>query len=171
MLYIIICKKCSILWETYAGASSVLICAGSPIIAITYNKCIITESAFSELTVAHWNPEYMFILWCTYFSLPNSVKGNKPICKISFLLLPLGLLLKCNGIWLYKKTSRLLLYNFLGFFPSDRTFLLQPLLAHFLSIAAQLHHYFVVTGLADPYGISYVLYTMDDFYFWLLVVE
>jgi hypothetical protein len=47
-LYVLICKKSFILLEKYAGAVSVLICNGIPIIAITYNKCVITKSAFSE---------------------------------------------------------------------------------------------------------------------------
>ena len=52
-------QNCFILLETYAGALPVLIYTGIPITAITFSKCLITESAFLEpKTVAHWNPEY-----------------------------------------------------------------------------------------------------------------
>ena len=37
-----------ILLEKYAGAFTVLICTDVPIIPTTSNKCLITESAFSE---------------------------------------------------------------------------------------------------------------------------
>ena len=35
---------------------------GIPIMAITSNKCVITESAFSDANaVVHWNPEYVSV--------------------------------------------------------------------------------------------------------------
>ena len=45
MVYLLICKVLKFLLVTYAGALSVLICIGIPIIAITSNKHIMAESA------------------------------------------------------------------------------------------------------------------------------
>lgn len=94
-------KTFFILLDTYVGPFSVLICMSIPIMATTSNKCVITESAFSEAkAVVHWNPEYVSIVWCTYLSLPNSIKWNTSICQISFLWVPLGYFLEVNGVWL-----------------------------------------------------------------------
>lgn len=51
MFYIIICKKLFHFTRdiSFTGALSVLICIGIPIIATTSNKCVITESGFSDL--------------------------------------------------------------------------------------------------------------------------
>ena len=58
MFYIIIFKKHFILLEINAGPLSILIYIGIPMMAITSNKCVTTESAFNDAkVVAHWNPE------------------------------------------------------------------------------------------------------------------
>ena len=104
MLYILICKNCFILLETQAGTLSVLIYTGIPIMAMTSNKCVITESVFSELkAIICWNPEYEPIVWCPYFNFPNSAKWNTFICQILFLWIPFRLLPAGNGVWLHKK--------------------------------------------------------------------
>lgn len=73
-LYVVICKNTYILLEKYAGAFSVLICKGIPIITITYNKCVIIKSAFSEKSVAHLNLDYVSMEWCTYFNFSKLYK-------------------------------------------------------------------------------------------------
>ena len=65
--------NCFILLDTYEGALSVLICVGIPIIAIISSKCVITQSAVSELKAgASLYPEYMSVVWYIHFSFPNS---------------------------------------------------------------------------------------------------
>jgi hypothetical protein len=54
MFYIIIFKKHFILLEINAGPLSILIYIGIPMMAITSNKCVTTESAFNDAkVVAH----------------------------------------------------------------------------------------------------------------------
>jgi hypothetical protein len=43
-------------------------------------------------------------------------------------------------------------------------------LVHFLSITGQFHYYLVPQGLVDLYGIFFVLYIVDDSYFWSFLV-
>ena len=67
--------------------------------AITSNKWVVTESAFSDAeAVSHGNPYYVSIVWHTHFSLPNFVKWNTSICQMTFLLVPLRLVPEDNGI-------------------------------------------------------------------------
>ena len=56
-IYNNILKSCFIILETYAGPLCVLICMGIPRMAITSNKWVVTESAFSDAeAVSHGNP-------------------------------------------------------------------------------------------------------------------
>jgi hypothetical protein len=63
----IICKKLFYFIRDICWTTVNLICTGIPIIAITSNKCVITESAFSEVkAVTQWILEYVSIIWCTH---------------------------------------------------------------------------------------------------------
>ena len=99
VLNIVIGKKCFNFLDTYAGPLFVIVYAEMPMMAITSNTCVITQSAFSELkAVAYWKSEYVSMAVCTYFNFPNSVKWNTSICQISFLWLSFALLPSGNNI-------------------------------------------------------------------------
>lgn len=100
ILYVVTC----ILLETYAGAFLVLNLYRYPVIAITSNKCMITNSAFSEhQAFAHWNPEHVSMIRFTCFNLPKLEKWNPSIRQTSFLWVPFGLLPAGNEVWLYQE--------------------------------------------------------------------
>jgi hypothetical protein len=72
---------------------------------ITSSKCLITESAFSELKAISIETGYVFIEWCADSSFPKSTKRNTAVFQISFLPVPLGLLAEYNGVWLYTEQA------------------------------------------------------------------
>lgn len=82
-------------------------------------------------------------------NFPNSVKWNKPICQILFLLVSFGLLPVCSWVWLYKHWGHFFIISWLiAKWPKKifffMTFLILTLQAHFLPIANQVHYYLVL---------------------------
>jgi hypothetical protein len=116
----------------------------------------------------------MYIWYSAYTLIFQTLKNEThPSIKFHFLGY-LGVLPAGNGALLYKyQVGDLLIISFdcckviEKFFSSNLycyhgvSYEILKLLAHFLLIPDQFHHYLMPEGLVDPY----VLYTMDDFYF------
>jgi hypothetical protein len=78
-------------------------CAGILIIAITPNKCVVTESAFLELKAVAIEILTMYYGMVYIFAFSKLFK-MKHIHLTNFIFwVPYGLLLEGNGIWLYKE--------------------------------------------------------------------
>ena len=104
MLYVVICKKVSFFLEKYAKILSFLICIAISMMAITCNKCVTIESAFSEFKQSPIEILNMHLRYCAYIYFSKLWKIKMSICQIPYRWVPFGLLLAgSNTKWVYKE--------------------------------------------------------------------